>query len=101
MLKALLPYLEDNQNLIARTVEEKLPGVDCMPLEGTYLAWLNFSGLDMPMEEVTRRVEKEARLALNHGHTFGPGGENHLRMNFACPRPMLQQALDRMIKAFC
>ncbi|MBI9075865.1 MAG: pyridoxal phosphate-dependent aminotransferase [Desulfatibacillum sp.] len=99
-LESLLLYLEENLRLISRTVETNLPGVTCMPLEGTYLAWLGFSGLDTPMEEVIRRVEKEARLALNHGHTFGPGGEDYMRMNFACPRPMLKQALDRLIKAF-
>jgi len=71
-----------------------------MPLEGTYLAWLDFSGTGLPMEEVIRRVQESAGLALNHGATFGPGGENFLRLNFACPRPMLDEALSRLAKAF-
>ncbi|ACL06147.1 aminotransferase class I and II [Desulfatibacillum aliphaticivorans] len=99
-LDALLLYLEENRNLIASVLENRLPAVKSMPLEGTYLAWLDFSGMDAPMDEIVRKVEKEARLALNHGDTFGPGGENHLRMNFACPRLMVEQALERLIKAF-
>jgi cystathionine beta-lyase len=52
------------------------------------------------MEEILRRVQEDARLALNHGPTFGPGGDKHLRLNFACPRSMLDEALERLMEAF-
>ena len=71
-----------------------------MPLEGTYLAWLDLWGTGLPMEEIVRCVQKDARLALNHGPTFGSGGDKRMRLNFACPRSMLDQALERMVSAF-
>lgn len=97
-LGELLTYLEKNRNRIEEVCGRSLPGVSSMPLEGTYLAWLDFSGTGLPMKEVIQRVQKEAGLALNHGSTFGPGGENFLRLNFACPRSVLEEALDRLVR---
>ncbi|NOY87341.1 MAG: pyridoxal phosphate-dependent aminotransferase [Deltaproteobacteria bacterium] len=99
-LEELLAYLRDNRDRVEEVVENLMPGVTCMPLEGTYLSWLDFSNIGLPMNEIVRRVQQDARLALNHGPTFGPGGENHMRLNFACPRSMLDEALDRLARAF-
>jgi cystathionine beta-lyase len=99
-LEELLVYLKVNRDLVDETARDRLPGVTSMPLEGTYLAWLDFFGTDLPMEEIVRRVQEDAKLALNHGPTFGIGGEDHMRLNFACPRSMLEEALDRLAKAF-
>lgn len=99
-LEELLVYLKGNHDRVLEVVEKEMPGVVCMPLEATYLAWLDFSGTGLSMEEIVRRVQEEARLALNHGPTFGPGGENHMRLNFACPRSMLDEALERLVSAF-
>ena len=95
-LEELLVYLGKNRDRIGEVCGRSLTGVTSMPLQSTYLAWLDFSGTGLPMEEVIRRVQEEARLALNHGTTFGPGGESFLRLNFACPRLMLDEALDRL-----
>ncbi|GBE14394.1 MAG TPA: pyridoxal phosphate-dependent aminotransferase [Proteobacteria bacterium] len=99
-LDELLIYLRGNRDRVKEVVEERMPGVTSMPLEGTYLSWLDFSGTGLPMDEIVRRVQQDARLALNHGPTFGLGGENHMRLNFACPRSMLNEALDRLARAF-
>jgi len=99
-LEELLVYLGENRDRIQEVCGGTLPGVGSMPLESTYLAWLDFSGTGFPMEEVIRRVQDEARLALNHGSTFGPGGENFLRLNFACASTILHEALDRLTRAF-
>lgn len=99
-LEELLVYLQSNQRRIREVLENRLPEVKCMPLEGTYLAWLDFSATGLEMKEVVRRIQVEARLALSHGYTFGPGGENFMRLNFACPRSMLDEALDRLVGAF-
>jgi cystathionine beta-lyase len=96
-LDELLVYLRGNRDRVDEVVRESLPGVTSMPLEGTYLSWLDFSRTGLPLEEVIRRVQGEAKLALNHGPTFGTGGENHLRLNFACPRSMLDEALERLV----
>jgi cystathionine beta-lyase len=66
------------------------------PLEGTYLAWLDFRRYGFSAEELKDRIIQKARLALNDGPMFGPGGEGFQRMNLACPRQVLRQALDRL-----
>jgi len=99
-LDELLVYLQGNRDLVYETVKSELPDVDCMRLEGTYLAWLDFTDTGLSMDEIVRQVQSDARLALNHGPTFGSGGEKHLRLNFACPRSMLEEGLKRMVGVF-
>jgi cystathionine beta-lyase len=71
-----------------------------MPLEATYLAWVDFSGTGMAPAEFVARVEKQARIAANHGPTFGAGGDSFLRFNLATPRSVVVQAVERLRKAF-
>jgi cystathionine beta-lyase len=71
-----------------------------MPMESTYLAWVDFSGTGMERADFTRRVEQDARIAANHGPTFGLGGENFLRFNFATPRARVVEAGERLARAF-
>jgi cystathionine beta-lyase len=99
-LEELLVYLLGNHDKVMEVVEKGMPGVACMPLEGTYLAWLDFWGTGLSMEEIIRRVQEEAKLALNLGPTFGHGGDKHMRLNFACSRSMLESALERLVDAF-
>ena len=77
-----------------------IPGVRSMPLQGTYLAWVDFSGTGMTPEDFTDRVEKIARIAANHGHTFGKGGDSFLRFNIATPRARVAEAVSRLQDAF-
>ncbi|MDF1525701.1 MAG: MalY/PatB family protein [bacterium] len=99
-LEDLLKYLQGNRDRVDSVVRESLPGGTSMPLEGTYLAWLDLWGTGHSMEEIVRRFQEVARLALNHGPTFGPGGDLHMRLNFACSQSMLDEALERMVSAF-
>ena len=71
-----------------------------MKLDATYLAWVDFSGTGLPPNEVAARVADRARIFASPGQQFGPGGETWLRFNFATPRPILEQALDRLDAAF-
>ena len=77
-----------------------IPGVRSMPLQATYLSWVDFSGTGMTADEFTARVEQGARIAANHGATFGTGGENFLRFNIATPRAGVAEAVARLQKAF-
>lgn len=96
---ALMTYLEGNRRVFDEGMAA-IPGLRSMPLEATYLAWLDFSGTGMAAAEFTARVEKEARIATNHGDAFGTGGENFLRFNIAAPRAMVVEAVERMQAAF-
>jgi cystathionine beta-lyase len=71
-----------------------------MRLDATYLAWVDFSGTGLVAEDVARRVSGRARIFASPGSQFGPGGETWLRFNFATPRPILNEALDRLDDAF-
>jgi cystathionine beta-lyase len=95
----LMAYLETNRQIFDEGVNA-IPGVTSMPLEATYLSWVDFSGTGMDPAEFTRRVQKDARIAANLGHTFGLGGENFLRMNIGMPKARIQEAVERLTKAF-
>ncbi len=99
-LEALLQQLQANRDRVDAFVAASLPGVRSTPLQATYLSWLDFSGTGLSLREVLDRVQNKARLALNHGPSFGQGGELRMRLNFACPPAMLEEALERLGKAF-
>ena len=96
---ALCAYLDDNRRLFDAGVNA-IPGLRSMPLEATYLSWVDFSGTGMDRAEFTRRVEREARICVNHGPTFGTGGADFLRFNIATPRARVAEAVERLQAAF-
>ena len=99
-LDALLPYLAESRDLFDARIEAAAPGARSMHLDGTYLAWVDFSGTGLAPEDVAARVAKRARIFASPGEQFGPGGETWLRFNFATPRPILEEALGRLEDAF-
>lgn len=99
-LDALLPYLEGNRDMLDRRLEAAVPGLQSMRMDGTYLAWVNFSKTGLSPEQVAERVKTRARIFASPGQQFGPGGETWLRFNFATPRPILDEALTRLEDAF-
>jgi cystathionine beta-lyase len=92
-------YLAGNAALFDAGVNA-IPGLRSMALEATYLSWVDFSGTGMTREEFTARVERGARIAANHGPTFGTGGEDFLRFNIATPRARVAEAVERLTAAF-
>ena len=95
----LVTYLDGNRHIL-ETGLAAIPGLSPMTLESTYLSWVDFSGTGMERAEFTNRVQAEAKIAPNHGPTFGKGGDNFLRFNFATPRARVIEAVERMQKAF-
>ena len=95
----LCSYLDGNRRIFDEAVNA-IPGLRSMPMESTYLAWVDFSGTGISREEFTRRVEQDARIAANHGPTFGIGGESFMRFNFATPRARGIEAGRRLQDAF-
>lgn len=96
---ALMPYLDGNRKAFDTGIAS-IPGLRSMPLEATYLAWVDGAGTGMPSEEFLARVQKQARIATNHGQTFGEGGQGFLRFNFACRRELVDEAVTRLKAAF-
>ncbi|MGI9484834.1 MAG: MalY/PatB family protein [Geminicoccaceae bacterium] len=99
-LDALLAYLTANRDFFDERIEAAAPGARSMQLASTYLAWVDFAGTGLPADEIASRVKEAARIFASPGPQFGPGGETWLRFNIATPRPILEEALDRLDDAF-
>jgi cystathionine beta-lyase len=95
----LMRYLDGNRQVFDAGIAA-IPGLRSTPLQATYLGWVDFSGTGMAPDEFIARVEKTARIATNHGASFGRGGESFLRFNIACPRAQVADAVDRLQRAF-
>jgi cystathionine beta-lyase len=98
-LEELLDYIQGNYDFLAGFLAERLPKVRLFPLEGTYLAFLDMRGLGIADAALKEKLLKEARVWLDEGTKFGRGGEQMQRMNLACPRSVLGQALERLAGA--
>ena len=98
-LDDLMDYLQENLSYLTTFINERLPQIDVIEPEGTYLVWLDFTKLNMSHEELEQFVQGEARLALDEGYIFGEGGKGFERINIACPQSVLQEGLERLEKA--
>src|SRR5690606_19663976 len=94
-LDELLSYLAGNRDFLCQYLKEKLPGIRMAKPEGTYLAWLDCQEAGIQGDPCKFFLER-GRVAMNDGRTFGPGGKGFVRLNFGCPRSMLEEALGRM-----
>lgn len=95
-LDALREYLWENFRYLRTYFAEHLPELTVVPLQGTYLAWIDCRALGMSSERMAQRLLDEARLMVNPGTLYGPGGEGFIRLNFACPRTVLADGLERL-----
>jgi len=95
----LMVYLDGNRKLFDAGVNA-IPGLSSVPLEATYLSWVDFSGTGMGPDEIGRRVAQGARIAANAGPSFGAGGESFMRFNIATPRARIEDAVARLSDAF-
>lgn len=94
--EAMKAYVEENLRFAAGFVQDRLPGVETRKPEGTYLMWLDFRGTGIGTEELEERIIRRARLWLDSGSIFGKAGEGFQRINAACPRSILREALERL-----
>ena len=93
---AMKNYVRDNIAFARAYVEENLPGVRMIDTQGTYLIWLDFRQTGLTVEQLDHKIIYEAGLWLDSGKIFGKTGEGFERINVACPRAVLQEALDRI-----
>ncbi len=97
-LTAVRKYLTAHRDFLVEYVTEHMPGVRITRPDATYLAWLDFTQLNLRKSPYDFFF-KRARVALSEGKIFGAGGEGHVRLNFGTSRRILKQGLDRMRKA--
>ena len=95
-LEQLLSYLNQTLAEAKDFIERNLVPIHLVPTEATYLLWLDFRELNIPSTELNQRIIHKAGLGLSEGSLFGPGGEGFMRMNVACPRQKVIQALEKL-----
>lgn len=95
-LNELKEYLCDNYNCLKVFFDEFLPQFPVLPLEGTYLVWVDCSSLKLPSEELEKLLIEEGKLWVNAGSMYGETGDNFIRINIACPRKQLLEGLKRL-----
>ncbi len=99
-LDQVLFYINGNYQFLKTYIDEKIPKINITSLEGTYLVWLDFSRFGLSDTDLDEILFKRAKVWLDNGRQFGTGGEGFQRINLACPRIILKQALDRLEQAF-
>jgi cystathionine beta-lyase len=99
-LDELLVYLAGNQRYLKEFLQSRLASLAVFPVEGTYLAWLDFRAYGLSDRELTNILRGKAGVRLNDGPSFGPGGEGFQRLNFACPGEDLRVGLEKIAAAF-
>jgi cysteine-S-conjugate beta-lyase len=99
-LQQLMDYLWENYLYLEDFFQKHLPRVKVMKPEATYLIWLDFSDYGMKDAELIQFATEKAKVGLNNGGRFGSGGDGWLRLNIACPRSILAEALERLKEAF-
>jgi cystathionine beta-lyase len=97
-LAALRDYLQGNRDFMMQFIKENMPDIKMFQPQGTYLAWLDCSRLDLQPDPHHFFLD-EAKVALNDGVTFGANGSGYVRLNFGCPRSTLETALKQMAAA--
>lgn len=94
-MEAMKEYVWNNICFMKEFLQEKMPEVKMTPIEGTYLPWIDCSGLGYSDSELNDKVVNKARLWLDAGNIFGPDGMQFERFNVACPRKYLEKALEQ------
>ncbi|MGZ7049610.1 MAG: MalY/PatB family protein [Methanobacterium sp.] len=95
-LKQVLDYLQGNLDFLMDYFKNKIDGITVIQPQGTYLIWLDCRELGLNNQALKRLMEQKARVGMEDGFIFGEAGSGFMRMNIACPRPLLEEALKRI-----
>jgi cystathionine beta-lyase len=98
-LEQVLDYLQANLEFLTTFIDTRIPRIKVIQPQGTYLIWLDCRNLHMDDEGLKEFMRSKARVGFDDGYLFGEGGSGFERMNIACPRPLLREALERIEKA--
>ena len=99
-LEQLLAYVQGNIDYVSDYLKAHLPKVKFHKPEATYMMWLDFNGLGFSEEELWQKMTQEAQLGFNRGKEFGETGSGFFRINLACPRATVEEAMRRLTRVF-
>lgn len=98
-LDALNQYIWDNYQYLKEEFRKRLSSVEVLRLEGTYLAWVDIRKLGISSDEATKKLLHNGKVFVSSGTLYGKtAGEGYLRINLACPKKLLEQGINRIIK---
>ncbi|WP_294705248.1 MalY/PatB family protein [uncultured Fusobacterium sp.] len=98
-LEQLIEHIDGNMQYVIDFINERLPMIKTVKPEGTYLMWLDFNNIGIAQDKIQEFLINEAKVAMNDGGTFGENGKGFARMNVACPRYMVEEAMEKIEKA--
>lgn len=96
----MLEYIRQNMVFAKKYIDENIPKLKFNIPEGTYLGWIDFNGYGVYGKNLEDLFEEKLKIAIDYGHWFGEEGKGFIRMNFACPREVVVEALERIKKYF-
>lgn len=99
-LRQLLDYVQGNIDYVSGFLSKNLPLVRFFKPQATYMMWLDFNGYGLSEEELWRKMTQEAQLGFNRGSDFGQEGKGFFRINLACPRSIVEEAMNRLAKFY-
>lgn len=99
-LDELLGVIEGNHRALTEAFAAQMPKMVVLPLQATYLAWIDCRAMGLAPAELTRFLREKAQLYVNPGESFGTGGEGFVRLNMACARTTLKAAVQRLAAAY-
>ncbi len=97
--RQLISYIEDNVRFVEDYLKANIPAIKPLRPQATFLVWLDCRDLNLDHKSLIDLFVNKARLALNDGETFGPGGEGFMRLNVGAPRAILSKALEQLSAA--
>ena len=94
--RAMHEYVSENLAYTKAFIEERIPKIKLVEHQGTYLVWMDFRELNLSAPELEKLIVEKAKLWLDGGTMFGSAGKGFQRINVACPRKVLEEALTRL-----
>ena len=95
-LTQMISYLDNNMDFLENYINRHLPKIKMIRPEGTYLVWLDCRQMGMNQHELRKFFIEKAKVGLNSGSDFGPGGDGFMRMNVGCPQAIIAEGLERI-----
>ena len=99
-LEELKLYIAENVRYAKEFIANHLPDIKTYHQEATYVLWVDFNGLGISHEELSKRLVDDAKLGFNDGRIFGDNGDCFMRINLACPKSLVEEAMTRIKKTF-
>ena len=97
--RQMIRYVEENIDFVCCWCAERMPQIRVWRPQASFLVWMDCRGLGLDRDALTDLFVRRARLALNDGAMFGPGGEGFMRLNVGTPRTVLREAMRRLSEA--